>query len=111
MKFYSTPDGNFLHSFRGDLISYARLASRDCILYIKPEASDLNREFSYFPQLLLLELGCNGLKNFSKRLKDVKEGGISARKAGQMWGLSIKKSTLQARRNRPCHGFRRHLDE
>ena len=33
-------------------------------------------------------------------MKDVKEGGISARKAGQMWGLSIKKLTLQARLNR-----------
>ena len=28
-----------------------------------------------------------------------------------MWGLSLKKATLQARLNRPCHGFRRHLDE
>ena len=35
---------------------------------------------------------CNGLKNVSKGLRDVKEGGISARKAGQMWGLSMKKS-------------------
>ena len=31
MEFYSTPYGNFLHSFRGDLISCAPLVSRDCI--------------------------------------------------------------------------------
>ena len=29
----------------------------------------------------------NGLKNVSKELRDVKEGGISARRALQMWGL------------------------
>ena len=45
-------------------------------------ASELNLEFSYFPQLWLLEWGCNGLKNVTKGLRDVKEGGISARKAG-----------------------------
>ena len=40
----------------------------------------------------------NGLENVSKGLRDVKEGGISARKAGQLiWGLSMKKSTLQVR--------------
>ena len=39
-------------------------------------ASELNREFSYFPQLWLLEWGCNGLKNVSKGLRDVKEGGV-----------------------------------
>ena len=27
MQFYSTPYGNFLHSFKGDLISCARLVS------------------------------------------------------------------------------------
>ena len=44
----------------------------------------------------------NGLQrseNFSKGLRDKKEGGISARKSAQMWGLSMKKSTLQARLN------------
>ena len=35
-----------------------------------------------------------------KGLRDVKEGGISARKAGLLWGLSMKKSTLQVRLNR-----------
>ena len=30
----------------------------------------------------------------------MKEGGISARKAGLLWGLSMKKSTLQVRLNR-----------
>ena len=33
-------------------------------------------------------------------LTDVKEGGISARKAGLLWGLSMKKSTLQVGLNR-----------
>ena len=51
----------------------------------------MNLEFSYFPQLWLLEWGCNGLKNVTKGLRDVKEGGISARKAGLLWGLSMKK--------------------
>ena len=37
-----------------------------------------------FP-LWLLEWSCNGLKNFLKGLRDVKEGGISARKVAQMW--------------------------
>ena len=55
---------------------------------------------SYFPHLWLLEWGCNGLKNVTKGLRDVKEGGISARKAGLLWGLSMKKSTLQVRLNR-----------
>ena len=50
------------------------------------------------PELWLLEWGCNGLKNFLKGLRDVKEGGISARKAVQMWGLSMKKSALQVGR-------------
>ena len=48
----------------------------------------------------MLEWGCNGLKNVTKGLRDVKEGGISARKAGSLWGLSMKKSTLQVRLNR-----------
>ena len=60
----------------------------------------MNLEFSYFPQLGLLEWGCKGLKNVTKGLRDVKEGGISARKAGLLWGLSMKKSTLQVRLNR-----------
>ena len=54
-------------------------------------------ELSYFPQLWLLEWGCNGLKNVTKGLRDVKEGGISARKAGLLWGLSMMKSALQVR--------------
>ena len=48
----------------------------------------------------MLEWGCNGLKNVTKGLRDVKEGGISARKAGLLCGLSMKKSTLQVRLNR-----------
>ena len=61
--------------------------------------TDLNLEFSYFPQLWLLEWGCNGLKNVTVGLRDVKEGGISARKAGLLWDrLSMKKSTLQVSR-------------
>ena len=32
----------------------------------------------------------NGLKNVPKGLRDVKEGRISARKAGQIWGLTMK---------------------
>ena len=54
----------------------------------------MNLEFSYFPQLWLLEWGCNGLKNVTKGLQDVREGGISARKAGLLWGLSINKSMI-----------------
>ena len=50
------------------------------------------------PQLWLVEWGCNGLKNSPKGLRDVKEGEISGRKAAQVWGLSMKKSTLQVRR-------------
>ena len=45
-------------------------------------------------------MALNGLKNVTKGLKGVKEGGISARKAGLLCGLSMKKSTLQARLNR-----------
>ena len=45
-------------------------------------ASELNLEFSYFPQLWLLEWGCKGLKNVTKGLRDVKRGEINARKAG-----------------------------
>ena len=48
----------------------------------------------------MLEWGCNGLKNVTKGLRDVKEGGISARKAGLLWGLSMKKSTPQVSPNR-----------
>ena len=44
-------------------------------------------------------MGCNGLKNVTKGLRDVKEGEISARKAGLLWGLSMKKSTLRVRLN------------
>ena len=33
-------------------------------------------------------------------MRDVKEGGISARKAGLLLGLSMQKSTLQVRLNR-----------
>ena len=33
-----------------------------------------------------IEWGCNGLKNVTKGLRDVKEGGISARKEGLLWG-------------------------
>ena len=40
------------------------------------------------------------MKNVCKGLRDAKEGGISARKAGQMRGLSMKKSTLQVRLNK-----------
>ena len=50
------------------------------------------------PQLWLVEWSCNGLKNSPKGLRDVKEGEISGRKAAQVWGLSMKKSTLQVRR-------------
>ena len=32
-------------------------------------------------------------------MRDVKEGGTSARKAGKMWGLSMKKSKLHVRLN------------
>ena len=60
----------------------------------------MNPEFSYFPQLWLLEWGCKSLKNVTKGLRYVKEGGISPRKAGLLWGLRMKKSTLQVRLNR-----------
>ena len=80
------------------MISCAPLVSRDCILY-ELKASELNLKFSYFPQLGLIEWGCNGLKSVTKGLRDLKEGGISARKAGLLWGLSMNKSTLQVRLN------------
>ena len=51
-------------------------------------------------QLWLVEWGFNGLKNSPKGLRDVKERGISARKTVQMWGLIMKKSTLQVRKKR-----------
>ena len=38
-----------------------------------PEASELNREFSYFPQLWLQKWGCNGLRNCIKEFRDVRE--------------------------------------
>ena len=64
-------------------------------------------EFSYFPRLWLLEWGCNGLKIVTKGLRDVNKGGISARKAGLLLGLSMKKSTLQVRLNRRVTFHRR----
>ena len=51
-----------------------------------------------FP-LWLLEWSCNGLKSFSRGLRDVKEGGISARKVAQMW-----KCGDWAWRNQPLDG-------
>ena len=46
-------------------------------------------------------MGLQRSKNASKGLRYVKGGGISVRKAGQMWRLSMKKSTLtQVRLNR-----------
>ena len=45
-------------------------------------------------------MGLQRSEKVCKGLRDAKEGGISARKAGQMWGLSMKKSTLQVRLNR-----------
>ena len=38
MLFHSTPYGNFLHSFRGDMISCARLGSRDFIFLFITES-------------------------------------------------------------------------
>ena len=55
----------------------------------------------------MLEWGCNGLKNVTKGLRDVKEGGISARKAGLLWGLSMKKSTLLVSPNKRVTFVRR----
>ena len=49
--------------------------------------------------LWLLEWSCNGLKSFSRGLRDVKEGGISARKVAQMW-----KCGDWAWRNQPLDG-------
>ena len=52
-------------------------------------------------------MGLQRSENATKGLRDVNEGGISARKAGLLWGLSMKKSTLQVRLNRgvtfDCH--------
>ena len=45
-------------------------------------------------------MGLQRSENATNELRDVKEGGISARKAGLLWGLSMKKSTLQVGLNR-----------
>ena len=63
---------------------------------------------SSFPQLWLLEWGCNGLKNVSKGFKDVKEKGISARKVGEMWELSEHEEINTAGQTKP-YPFRRLL--
>ena len=76
-------------------------------LHFLYKTSALNMEFSYFPRLWLLEWGCNGLKIVTKGLRDVNKGGISARKAGLLLGLSMKKSTLQVRLNRRVTFHRR----
>ena len=44
-------------------------------------------------------MGLQRSENATKELRDVKEGGISARKTGLLWGLRMKKSTLQVRLN------------
>ena len=44
-------------------------------------------------------MGLQRFENVTKGLRDMKEGRISARKAGLFWGLSTKKSTLQVRLN------------
>ena len=41
-----------------------------------------------------------GVKDVTKGLRDVKERGISNRKAGLLWGLSMKKSIPRVRLNR-----------
>ena len=70
-------------------------------LYYITESVRFEPGFSYFLQLWRKEWACNGLKNVTKGWRDVKEGGISARKAGLLWDrLSMKKSTLQVRLNR-----------
>ena len=91
---------NFLHSVKGELILCAGLVSSDMhFLYITGSAKVEPGIIIKIPQLWRLEWGYNGLKNYSKGLRDVEEGGISARKAAQIWGLSMKKSTLQVRLN------------
>ena len=47
-----------------------------------------------------LNWGDHGKLKSTKGLRDVKEGGIIARKAGLLWGLGMKKATLQVRLNR-----------
>ena len=63
--------------------------------------------FSYKSPVVTAKWGCDSLKNFSKGPRDLKEGGISARKTAQMWGLNMKKSTLQVRLNAKVSGFSR----
>ena len=58
-----------------------------------------------FP-LWLLKWSCNGLKSFSRGLRDVKEGGISARKVAQMW-----KCGDWAWRNQPLDGRSDKMEE
>ena len=50
-------------------------------------------------------MGLPRSENVTKGLRDVKEGGISARKAGLLWGLSMKKSTLHRRIEVPSPTF------
>ena len=45
-------------------------------------------------------MGLQRSENATNELRDVKEGRISARKAGLLWGLRMKKSTLQVRLKR-----------
>ena len=60
------------------------LVSSDCVFVYITESGGVE------PGILILSpvvtarvrLQCNGLKNVTKGLRDVKEGGISARKAG-----------------------------
>ena len=60
-----------------------------------------NRKREVEPGILIqMGRGCNGLKNFSKGLRDVKEGGISARKRQPKCGdCAWRKSTLHVRLN------------
>ena len=51
-----------------------------------------------FSPVVTAGMGLQRSENFTNGLRG-KEGGISARKAGQMWGLSLKKSTLQVKLN------------
>ena len=44
-------------------------------------------------------MGLQRSENLLKEVERCEEGGIRARKAGQMRGLSMKKSTLQVRLN------------
>ena len=60
-----------------------------------------NRKREVEPGILIqMGWGCNGLKNFSKGLRDVKEGGISATKRQPKCGdCAWRKSTLHVRLN------------